>query len=194
MAGNTTVEDGARRRFALGRSAALPYIVANCHWNSPGRIICPNATQTSWISADRKAFAHIRVHKFFKSVYILPMPGVLCKRTDDPGFYHHPRRLPQLNTTPPSTTCAPFPLEKISHYHHIDDAHPDIACTEQKDPDRVMLGKGQIDLAAETAAERKRLRPHHEPEHPLQCRPLEQDPLDVISNGLTKMKTLWAEA
>ena len=43
-----------------------------------------------------------------------------------------------------------IPLEKISHYH-IDDAHPDIACTEQKDPDRVMLGKGQIDLAAELA-------------------------------------------
>ena len=48
-----------------------------------------------------------------------------------------------------------IPLEKISHYH-IDDAHPDIAPTEQKDPDRVMLGEGQIDLAAELAVLKKK--------------------------------------
>lgn len=41
-----------------------------------------------------------------------------------------------------------IPASKISHYH-IDDAAPDKPPGSQKDPDRVMLGEGVIDLAAE---------------------------------------------
>lgn len=41
-----------------------------------------------------------------------------------------------------------IPGEKISHYH-IDDAAPDIPATQQKDPDRVMVGDGVIDLKSE---------------------------------------------
>ena len=41
-----------------------------------------------------------------------------------------------------------IPVSKISHYH-IDDADPTIPAGEQKDPDRVMPGDGQIDLNSE---------------------------------------------
>jgi sugar phosphate isomerase/epimerase len=83
-----------------------------------------------------------------------------------------------------------IPVEKISHYH-IDDAHPDKAPNTQKDPDRVMLGEGQIDLAAEIALLKGKGYDKTMSLELFNEELWEQDPLEVISVGLKRMKELW---
>ena len=85
-----------------------------------------------------------------------------------------------------------IPLDKISHYH-IDDADPDLPATTQKDPDRVMLGEGQIDLAAEITVLKEK---GYDKTMSLELFNADlwvQDPLDVITEGLSCMKTLWQD-
>ena len=84
-----------------------------------------------------------------------------------------------------------IPLEKISHYH-IDDAHPDITATEQKDPDRVMLGEGQIDLAAELAVLKEKGYDRTMSLELFNAELWVADPLEVIATGLERMKALWS--
>ena len=86
-----------------------------------------------------------------------------------------------------------IPTERISHYH-IDDAHPKIAPTEQKDPDRVMLGEGQIDLAAELAVLKENGYDRTMSLELFNESLWEQNPLEVITTGLKRMKSLWANA
>ena len=82
-------------------------------------------------------------------------------------------------------------MEKISHYD-IDDAHPNKAPTTQTDPARVMLGEGQIDLAGELAVLRD-IGYNKTMSLELFNEDLwEQNPLEVISVGLERMKALWA--
>ena len=83
-----------------------------------------------------------------------------------------------------------IPVEKISHYH-IDDAHPDKAPNTQKDPDRVMLGEGQIDLATEIALLKGKGYDKTMSLELFNEELWELDPLEVISVGLKRMKELW---
>ena len=122
------------------RPLGAPYIVPPRRWNSPGRIIYPNATQTSWISAAGRHSPHFEYISFFKSVYNLTDAWRIVQETDDPDSTIILDAFHNWNSNSTLDDLRAIPLEKISHYH-IDDAHPDIACTEQKDPDRVMLGK-----------------------------------------------------
>ena len=84
-----------------------------------------------------------------------------------------------------------LPVEKISHYH-IDDAHSDIAATDQKDPDSVMLGEGLIDLSAELAVLKVKGYDKTMSLELFNAELWEADPLEVSTTGLELMKTLWS--
>jgi sugar phosphate isomerase/epimerase len=83
-----------------------------------------------------------------------------------------------------------IPLEKISHYH-IDDAAPGKPATTQTDPDRVMLGEGQIDLAAEIEVLKAKGYDKTVSLELFNAELWKQDPLEVITTGLTRMKALF---
>ena len=83
-----------------------------------------------------------------------------------------------------------IPLEKISHYH-IDDPALGKAPTTQTDPDRVMIGEGQIDLAAEIAVLKEIGYDKTVSLELFNAELWEQDPLEVISTGLARMKSLF---
>ena len=138
----------------------------------------------------RPTFEYI---SFFKSVYNLPDAWRIVKEADDPDSTIILDAFHNWNSNSTLDDLRAIPLEKISHYH-IDDAHPEIAPTKQKDPDRVMLGEGQIDLAAELKVLKEKGYDHTVSLELFNADLWEQDPLNVISSGLTKMKTLWAEA
>ncbi len=84
-----------------------------------------------------------------------------------------------------------IPVEKISHYH-IDDAAPGKAATTQTDPDRVMLGEGQIDLASEITVLKEKGYDKTVSLELFNAELWEKDPLEVISTGLERMKVLFA--
>ncbi len=90
------------------------------------------------------------------------------------------------------STCddlSKIPGERVSHYH-IDDAHPDKPPLTQLDPDRVMIGDGAIDLAAEIQVLRDI---GYEGAISLELFNEElwaQDPRDVLRLGLERMRAL----
>lgn len=85
-----------------------------------------------------------------------------------------------------------IPAARISHYH-IDDAHPTIPRGAQTDPDRVMLGEGPIDLAAEIAVLRE-LGYRGTVSLELFNRELwSRDPREVLRVGLERMRALLGQ-
>jgi 2-keto-myo-inositol isomerase len=83
-----------------------------------------------------------------------------------------------------------IPAERISHYH-IDDAHPDKPARSQNDPDRVMLGEGQIDLAAEIALLKEKGYQGTVSLELFNQELWQRDPADVLKMGIERMRELF---
>jgi sugar phosphate isomerase/epimerase len=186
------VKDEARRRFALAARLGAPYIVATPPLelarqdHLPGRYA--DLLQIGREEGIRPTFEYI---SFFKSVYNLADAWRIVQETDDPDATLIVDAFHNWNSNSTLDDLRAIPVEKISHYH-IDDAHPDKAPTQQKDPDRVMLGDGQIDLAAEIAVLKEIGYDKTMSLELFNAELWEQDPLEVITLGLERMKALWA--
>ena len=128
---------------------------------------------------------------FFKSVYRLANAWEIVQNTDDPDSSIILDAFHNWNSNSTLDDLREIPLEKISHYH-IDDAAPGKAPTTQTDPDRVMIGEGQIDLAAEIAVLKEKGYDKTVSLELFNAELWEQDPLEVISTGLARMKALFA--
>ena len=185
------VRDEARRRFALGARLGAPYIVATPPLEMEQQDHLPeryrDLLQIGREEGIRPTFEYI---SFFKSVYNLADAWRIVLETDDEDATLILDAFHNWNSNSTLDDLRAIPVEKISHYH-IDDAHPDKAPTQQKDPDRVMLGEGQIDLAAEIAVLKEK---GYDKTMSLELFNAElwgEDPLEVITLGLERMKQLW---
>jgi len=85
-----------------------------------------------------------------------------------------------------------IPLECISHYH-FDDAHPDKPPRSQTDPDRVMPGEGQIDLAAEVSVLKEKGYDHTVSLELFNSDLWSLDPSEVLRVGLERMKSYFED-
>ncbi len=186
------VRDEARRRFALAARLGAPFIVATPPLelarqdHLPGRYA--DLLQIGREEGIRPTFEYI---SFFKSVYNLADAWRIVQETDDPDATLILDAFHNWNSNSTLDDLRAIPVEKISHYH-IDDAHPDKASTQQKDPDRVMLGDGQIDLAGEIAVLKEIGYDKTMSLELFNVELWEQNPLEVITLGLERMKALWA--
>jgi len=81
------------------------------------------------------------------------------------------------------------PLERIAHYH-LDDAPADPPREQQSDPDRVMPGDGVLDLRAEIDLLREKGYQGTISLELFNPTLWEQDPNDVLSLGMERMKEL----
>ncbi|MDP7011094.1 MAG: sugar phosphate isomerase/epimerase [Verrucomicrobiota bacterium] len=185
------VKDEARRRFALAARLGAPYIVATPPLELENQDHLPerfrDLLQIGREEGIQPTFEYI---SFFKSVYNLADAWRIVQETDDKDSTLILDAFHTWNSKSDMELLREIPVEKISHYH-IDDAHPDKASTTQKDPDRVMLGEGQIDLAAEIVLLKEK---GYDKTMSLELFNEElwrQDPLEVISVGLKRMKELW---
>ena len=115
----------------------------------------------------------------------------IVKKADDPDSTIILDAFHNWNSNSTLHDLRQIPLDKISHYH-IDDAALDKAPTTQTDPDRVMIGEGQIDLAAETAVLKEIGYDKTVSLELFNSDLWEQDPLEIISTGLDRMKKLFA--
>ncbi|MDH3584119.1 MAG: sugar phosphate isomerase/epimerase [Phycisphaerae bacterium] len=145
------VLDEARRRFALGARLGAPYIVATPPLEKPETGHLPDRyRQLLEIGRETGIKPTFEYISFFKSVYRLDQAWEIVQKADDPDATLILDAFHNWNSGSTLDDLRAIPVERISHYH-IDDAHPDKAAGTQKDPDRVMVGEGQIDLAAEVA-------------------------------------------
>jgi len=185
------VKDEARRRFALAARLGAPYIVATPPLEMEHQKHLPeryrDLLQIGREEGIRPTFEYI---SFFKSVYNLTDAWRIVQETDDEDSTLILDAFHTWNSNSDLELLSEIPVEKISHYH-IDDAHPDKAPATQKDPDRVMLGEGQINLDAEIALLKEKGYDKTMSLELFNEELWEQDPLEVISVGLRRMKELW---
>ncbi len=185
------VKDEARRRFALGARLGAPFVVATPPLELERQEHLPerygDLLEIGREEGIKPTFEYI---SFFKSVYNLADAWRIVQETDDADSSIILDAFHNWNSNSSLDDLRAIPVEKISHYH-IDDAHPDKPATTQKDPDRVMLGEGQIDLAAEIAVLKEKGYDSTMSLELFNAELWEQNPLEVISTGLERMKALW---
>lgn len=186
------VKDEARRRFALCARLGSPYIVATPPLEKTETEHLPeryrDLLQIGREEGIRPTFEYI---SFFKSVYSLADAWEIVQQADDPDSSIILDAFHNWNSGSTLDELRAVPLEKISHYH-IDDAANGKSPTTQTDPDRVMLGEGQIDLAAEVEVLKAKGYDKTVSLELFNAELWEQNPLAVISTGLARMKALFA--
>ncbi|MEM1441690.1 MAG: sugar phosphate isomerase/epimerase family protein [Verrucomicrobiota bacterium] len=140
----------AKRRFELAARVGSPLVVCTPPIEQPGiDHLHEGYSDLLKIGKEAGVQAVLEYISFFASLNNVPDAVTVMERCDPE--LNPVTILDAFHTWNNRTTqedIAALPLEQISHYH-IDDANPDIPRYEQKDPDRVMVGDGAIDLAAE---------------------------------------------
>ena len=187
------VLDEARRRFALGSRLGAKFIVATPPLEQEGQDHLPgrykDLLQIGREEGIKPTFEYI---SFFKSVYNLADAWQIVQEANDPDATLILDAFHNWNSNSTLNELRQIPADRISHYH-IDDAHPDKAPCTQKDPDRVMLGEGQIDLAAEISVLREI---GYEGTVSLELfnkELWEQDPTEVLKVGIERMRELFGQ-
>ena len=182
--------DEARCRFELAARFNCPYMVCTPPLEQPGiDNLHKGYADLLQIGRETGVRAVLEYISFFESLNNLPDAVTVMDRTNDPTAITILDAFHNWNSKTTLDDLRDLPVERIAHYH-IDDAHPDIPSGQQKDPDRVMLGEGQIDLASEIAILREK--GYH------QWISLElfnsdlwaKDPLKVAKIGLERMREI----
>lgn len=141
--------DEAKRRMELAARIGAPFLVA-----TPPREPCPleqiaeryrDLLKIGREVGCRPTFEYIG---FFKSVPSLNDARKVVEMAGDPDGTLILDAFHNWNSESTLDDLRQVSADRISHYH-IDDAHPDKPARTQTDPDRVMLGEGQIDLVSE---------------------------------------------
>lgn len=185
--------DEAKRRMDLAARLGSPYIVA-----TPPRDPCDMGQITSryrdLLDLGREAgikptFEYIG---FFRSTSRLNEAWQVVQDANDPDATLILDSFHSWNSGSTLDDLRAIPGDRISHYH-IDDADPVKPMGTQTDPDRVMLGEGCIDVAAEIAVLREI---GYEGTVSLELFNQElwqRDPLDVLKTGIERMRKLFGE-
>lgn len=180
----------ARRRLELAARLGSPYVVA-----TPSREPCDlHLTARRYrdlLALGREAgcrptFEYI---SFFRSAYRLADAWQVVQEAIDPDATLILDSFHSWNSNSSLELLRTIPAGRISHYH-IDDAAPDKPPATQTDPDRVMLGEGQIPLAAEIEVLKEI---GYEGTVSLELfnpQLWEQDPADVLKIGIEQMREL----
>ncbi|MBU62115.1 MAG: hypothetical protein CMI26_06400 [Opitutae bacterium] len=187
------VLDEARRRFALGARLGAPFIVATPPMESTETEHLPERyrelLEIGREEGIRPTFEYI---SFFKSVHSLSSAWEIVQQADDRDATLILDAFHNWNSESTLEQLRAIPADRISHYH-LDDAHPGKPAKSQTDPDRVMVGEGQIDLAAEIAVLREMGYDHTVSLELFNEQLWSADPLTVITTGLKRMKSLFEE-
>ena len=185
------VKDEARRRFALAARLGAPYIVATPPFEMAAQDHLPGRYRDLLLIGREEGIRPtFEYFSFFKSVNNLDDAWRIVQETDDADATIILDAFHTWNSNSNTELLREIPVEKISHYH-IDDAHPDKAPTTQTDPDRVMLGEGQINLEAEIALLKEKGYDRTMSLELFNAELWKQEPLEVITVGLERMKGLW---
>jgi 2-keto-myo-inositol isomerase len=193
--------DEARRRFELAARFNCPYVVCTPPLEQPGfDHLHEGYHDLLQIGHETGVHPVLEYISFFASLNNIPDTVTVMDRTDallDPSSSNAKSitildAFHNWNSKTSLDDIRNLPLERIAHYH-IDDAHPDIPSGQQKDPDRVMLGDGQIDLKSELQVLVDKGYDQWISLELFNAGLWQQDPLQVAKTGLEKMQALLAD-
>jgi sugar phosphate isomerase/epimerase len=141
--------DEAKRRMELSARLGAATIVC-----SPPRDSCSLKQITDRYGDLLRLGRQIGIHatfeyiSFFQSIASLEQAWDVVQSVNEDDATLILDAFHSWNTSSSPDLLRSIPASRISHYH-IDDAASNIPAGQQTDPDRVMLGEGAIDLAAE---------------------------------------------
>jgi sugar phosphate isomerase/epimerase len=182
--------DEARRRFELAARLGSPLMVCTPPLVQPGiDHLHEGYRDLLQIGRETGVRAVLEYISFFASLNNVPDTVTVLDRTGDPEACTILDAFHNWNQRTTLDDLRALPVERIAHYH-IDDAAPDLPSGQQKDPDRVMLGEGQIDLAAEIAILKEKGYDQWVSLELFNAELWEKDPLEVAKVGLEKMREL----
>ena len=182
--------DEAKRRMELAARIGSPWLVA-----TPPREICDHGViaerYQQLLSIGRSVgvkptFEYIG---FFKSVKSLSEAWKIVQEANDPDATLILDAFHNWNSGSTNEDLLKIPADRISHYH-IDDAHPDKQVGTQTDPDRVMIGEGQINLVSEIKTLKKIGYEGTVSLELFNADLWKKDPLEVLKHGIDKMREL----
>ncbi|MBI1374351.1 MAG: TIM barrel protein [Phycisphaera sp.] len=186
------VLDEAKRRFALGARLGAPYIVATPPLTDPRQDhLASRYRELLAIGREEGIKPTFEYISFFASVYNLSDAWRIVQEADDPDATLIVDAFHNWNSGSTLDDLRAIPADRISHYH-IDDAHPDKPAKTQKDPDRLMIGDGQIDLAAEVAVMKEIGYAGTVSLELFNAELWAKDPADVLKIGIERMRELFA--
>ena len=183
--------DETKRRLELAARLGSLYLVA-----TPPRLACDlnqlAARYRDLLEIGRQAgcnptFEYI---SFFGSASKLTHAWDVVRQVDDPDATLIYDSFHTWNSESSLQQLREIPAERISHWH-IDDAHPQMPATTQTDPNRVMPGDGQIDLAAEIALMREIGYSGTVSLELFNPELWQQDPAEVLKKGYERMQELF---
>ncbi|MFT5523015.1 MAG: 2-keto-myo-inositol isomerase [Pirellulaceae bacterium] len=183
--------DETKRRMEMAARLGSPYIVATPP-REPEDFAQLTRRYKDLLELGRQTgvkptFEYI---SFFKSTFALKHAWQIVQDVDDPDATLILDAFHSWNSHSTIEELRQIPAGRISHYH-IDDADANIPAGEQKDPDRVMLGEGVIDLKAEIAVLKEI---GYEGTVSLELfnpKLWEQDPAEVLKVGIERMRELF---
>lgn len=182
--------DECRRRFELAARLKSPYIVC-----SPPREPCDvgqvaeryrDLLKIGREAGVKPTFEYI---SFFQTCNSLADAWQVVQGVDEDDATLIVDAFHSWNTNSTLEQLRQIPGDRISHYH-IDDAAPDIPPTKQLDPDRVMVGDGVIDLAAEIQVLKEIGYTGRVSLELFNPKLWDQDPAEVARLGLERVQTL----
>lgn len=182
--------DEVKRRMELAARIGSPWLVA-----TPPREVCDHGViaeryrdllEIGRQCGIKPTFEYIG---FFKSVPSLSDAWKIVQAADDPDGTLILDAFHNWNSSSTLDDLRAIPAERISHYH-IDDADPNKPAGTQTDPDRVMLGDGQIDLIAEIAVLKEIGYSGTVSLELFNAELWSMDPMEVLKVGIDRMREL----
>lgn len=179
-----------KRRLELAARLGSPWLVA-----TPPREPCDVQQLTTRYKelleigrqvGCRPTFEYI---SFFQSAFKLSHAWEVVRESDDEDATLIYDSFHTWNSGSSLDELRQVPAGRIAHWH-IDDAHPEMAATTQTDPNRVMPGDGQIDLAAEIAIMREIGYSGTVSLELFNAELWEREPADVLKTGYERMEQL----
>lgn len=186
--------DEVRRRFELAARVGAPLVVCTPPMERPGIAgLADRYRDLLQIGRESGVRAVLEFISFFASLNNVSDAVAVLDECGDPDgclildAFHHWNQRTTLDD------IRALPLERIAHYH-IDDAAPGIPSGSQKDPDRVMIGDGVIDLTAELGVLKAKGYDRWLSLELFSQTWWERDPRETARIGLERMRAVWETA
>lgn len=185
--------DEARRRFELASRLGAPLMVCTPPMEKPGIEGLANGYRDLLrIGRETGVRAVLEYISFFASLNNVADTVSVLDECGDPDACLILDAFHNWNNKTTADDLVALAPERIVHYH-INDAAPDIPSGQQKDPDRVMIGDGVIDLSAELTLLKEKGYDDWLSLELFNSAWWEKDPLETAKVGLERMRALCVE-
>jgi 2-keto-myo-inositol isomerase len=185
--------DEARRRFELAARVGAPLMVCTPPMERPGTEgLARGYRDLLQIGRENGVRAVLEYISFFASLNQVADTVAVLDECGDPDACLILDAFHNWNQRTTFDDLRALSPERIVHYH-IDDAAPGIPSGSQKDPDRVMIGDGVIDLRTEMAILREKGYDRWLSLELFNAEWWAKDPMETARVGLERMRELCAE-